>query len=199
METIIFNIEPDLLRACQPVMSKEEARYYLKGVHIVERNGSIYYEATNGHVLVQVKSHLPQDGNEFAGLDIIVPDTMVRELSKKKFVTDFGAIGDMFVPAVVEGPRISIEFPDGIFSRKLVDGTYPEIDRAIPSKASMRGHDFEFIGFNLQYLSDLAKSLKAFKGTYSAEFAITDMSGPAMMKTHGERGDWIGVIMPLRT
>lgn len=190
-----FKLQPSLLRACAPAMSTEETRFYLKGVHVFERNGELIYEATNGHFLIRITSSLEQD-DDVNGLNIIIPDFFVKELAKPSFLKGFGVIGEEWIDAVVEAQTLSIEMPDGIASNKLVDGTFPNIDAVMPShkKGINASPD---MGLNLEYLAKIGKSAKIFD-SYVSNIAINDNSGPIYFEKIAERGKWEAVLMPAR-
>lgn len=190
-----FNIEPHLLRVCAPAMSNEESRYYLKGVHIFERDGKVIYEATNGHFLIRVTSDMEQ-GEECKGLDIILSDFMVNTLDASKFLKGFGAIGVDYVPAIVEAQTIHVEMPDGIATNKLVEGTFPQTDHIIPRHR--RGvKDCPILALNMEYFSKIAKSAKDFHSN-NVEIAISENIGPVYFYQRGDQATWEAVLMPVR-
>jgi DNA polymerase III sliding clamp (beta) subunit (PCNA family) len=190
-----FQIEPKLLRACAPAMGNEEIRYYLCGVHVFERNGEVFYEATDGHRLIRVKSHVEQQ-EDVTGLNIIVPAFFVKNVSSKKFVNEYGLDDLQWVDAVVDAQTLRLEFLNGVVSTKLIDGTFPNADAVIPEKTG--GLDAPEIGFNLKYMADFAKSLKELSQP-DAAWSFTDASGPCVLKKNTEFGEWLGVLMPTRT
>lgn len=190
-----FRLQPSLLRSCAPAMSTEETRYYLKGVHVFEKNGSLIYEATNGHILIRITASLEQE-NDCSGINIIIPDFFVKEIVKPSFLKGFGIIGMEYVDAVIDGQTIILELPEGTASNKLVDGTFHDCESVMP-KHRKGLNATEDISFNLEYMAHLAKSAKCFEG-YNAHLAIQDACAPTYFEKHGDRGHWQGVIMPVR-
>ena len=190
-----FRLQPSLLRSCAPAMSTEETRYYLKGVHVFEKSGSLIYEATNGHMLIRVTASLEQE-EDVAGLNVIIPDFFVKEIVKTSFLKGFGVIGLEYVDAVIDGQTIILEMPEGTASNKLVDGTFPDCDNVMP-KHTKGLNAIEDISFNLEYMARLAKSAKCF-GDYTAHMAIQDASGVSYFEKTGERGLWQAALMPVR-
>lgn len=190
-----LKLMPQMLKVCAPAMSTEQTRYYLMGVHVFEKNGDIVYEATNGHFLIRCTSMLEQD-DDLKGLDIIIPDFFVKEISKPSFLKGFGVIGELYLDATIEAQTISVEMPGGVASNKLVDGTFPSIDAVMPShqKGVKACADF---ALNLEYLSKIGKSAKAFDG-FTAHLAINDNSGPIYFEKIGELGKWQAALMPVR-
>lgn len=191
-----FKLQPSMLKSCAPAMSTEETRYYLMGVHVFERNGQMIYEATNGHILVRCTATLEQE-NDFSGLNIIIPDFLVKELSKPSFLKGFGCIGGEYVDAVLDGCMLNIEMPNGIASNKIIDGTYPDTDNVFPQKKS-GVNEMADLGFNTEYLSRIAKSAKAFNGSFICKVSATDASSPVYFTQNGDRGEWEALLMPCR-
>lgn len=190
-----FRLQPALLRSCAPAMSTEETRYYLKGVHVYEKDGDLVYEATNGHIVVRIESNLEQEG-DCIGLNVIIPDFFVKEIAKPSFLKGFGVIGQEYVDAVIDGQTIILELPDGTASNKLVDGTFPDVESVMPThRKGLEAVDD--IVFNLEYFSRLSKSAKAFD-SFSAHMAICSNDGPSYFEKIGERGHWQAAIMPMR-
>lgn len=192
-----FNIEPKILKSCVPAMSKEESRSYLMGIHIFEKDGSLVYEATNGHLLISVVSKLEQEEN-ITGLNIIVPDFLVKELSKPAFLKGFNCVGVEYLTAVVEAQTISIEMPGGIFSKKLIDYDYPDTSKLAPKNPTCRELDFDTIGLNVKYMADIEKSLKAL-GSSKAKISFGgNTEAVSFNNNDNEIGEWKALLMPLR-
>lgn len=190
-----LKLQPTLLRACAPAMSTEETRYYMKGVHVAVKDGKTIYEATNGHFLIRCTSLLEQEPDA-DGLDIIIPDFFVKELSKPAFLKGFGVIGELFVDAVVEAQTISVEMPEGIASNKLIDGTFPNVELVMPKHTKGINATPDF-ALNLEYLSKISKSAKAFE-SYVSHIAINDNTSPVYFEKHGDLGRWEAALMPTR-
>lgn len=167
------------------------------GVHIRSKEGRILYEATNGHMLIKIESNLQQD-DDLQDFDIIVPATMVRQLSNKAFLQGLGDPGSAWHTAVISGQSLQIECLDGLYQQKLIDGTFPETENVVPKNATFKGKEFEALGFNINYVAALARSVKIFSKSFSAEFAPTDHTGPATFRSVCDRGSWLGVLMPIR-
>ena len=198
-ETKTFKLEPHLLRACAPAMSTDETRYYLNGVHVFESDGKMIYEATNGHILIRVESVNEQEDENIEGIDIIIPDFFVKEISKPKFLKGFGCIGLEWVDAVIDCQTINIEMPNGVVSNKLIDGTFPETDKVIPKKGSCRDLTFDSIGLNLGYLSKIDKSIKAMGMTVAETVFGNDNKSAVRFDAYSpEKGRWTALQMPAR-
>jgi DNA polymerase-3 subunit beta len=108
-------------------ISTEETRYYLNGIylHAPEDAKVLRGVATDGHRLARVDVPLPQGGEQIPG--VIVPRKTVLEVYK--------------LIEGLEGPveiglsetRIRFSFDAIVLTSKLIDGTFPDYQRVIPS------------------------------------------------------------------
>ena len=110
-------------------ISTEETRYYLNGIylHVAEREGVdvLRAVATDGHRLASVEVPLPEGASGMPG--VILPRKTVTEL--RKLIDE---IGDDVTIALSE-TKIRFSFDDAVMSSKLIDGTFPDYARVIPS------------------------------------------------------------------
>ena len=117
-------------------ISTEETRYYLNGIylHAAERNGTpvLRAVATDGHRLASVEGPLPKGAEGMPG--IIVPRKTVSELHR--LIED--TVDDVAVE--LSETKIRFTFDSVILTSKLIDGTFPDYERVIPS-----GNDKELI------------------------------------------------------
>ncbi len=110
-------------------ISTEETRYYLNGIylHAAERDGApvLRAVATDGHRLASVEGPLPANAEGMPG--VIVPRKTVGELRK--------LIEETVDEVAVELSETKIRFTfDGVtLTSKLIDGTFPDYERVIPS------------------------------------------------------------------
>lgn len=110
-------------------ISTEETRYYLNGIflHVADDGGLpvLKAAATDGHRLARVTVPRP-DGAE-AMPDVIVPRKCVGELRKLLDEVD-GSIG-----VSLSGSKIRFDLGQAILTSKLIDGTFPDYSRVIPT------------------------------------------------------------------
>lgn len=110
-------------------ISTEETRYYLNGIylHAVSGEGgtALRAVATDGHRLARVEMPLPDGAAEMPG--VIVPRKTVNEL--RKLIDETG--GDVDIS--LSDTKIRFAFDDAILTSKLIDGTFPDYERVIPS------------------------------------------------------------------
>jgi DNA polymerase III subunit beta len=110
-------------------ISTEETRYYLNGIflHAAQREGIdvLRAVATDGHRLASVEIPLPEGAAGMPG--VIVPRKTVAELRK---------LADETVESIriaVSETKIRFAFDDVVLSSKLIDGTFPDYERVIPT------------------------------------------------------------------
>ncbi|MDF7777463.1 DNA polymerase III subunit beta [Sphingomonas sp. AOB5] len=109
-------------------ISTEETRYYLNGIfwHVSdEATPVLKAAATDGHRLARVTVARP-DGAE-AMPDIIIPRKCVGELRKLLDEVD-GSVG-----VSMSNSKIRFDLGQAILTSKLIDGTFPDYSRVIPT------------------------------------------------------------------
>ncbi|URW75690.1 DNA polymerase III subunit beta [Sphingomonas donggukensis] len=110
-------------------ISTEETRYYLNGIflHVSDDAGQpvLKAAATDGHRLARVTVARP-DGAD-AMPDVIVPRKCVGELRKLLDEVD-GSVG-----VSLSGSKIRFDLGQAILTSKLIDGTFPDYSRVIPT------------------------------------------------------------------
>ncbi|MCG8547103.1 MAG: DNA polymerase III subunit beta [Alphaproteobacteria bacterium] len=110
-------------------ISTEETRYYLNGIylHMLEADGAevLRAVATDGHRLARVELPLPDGAAGIPG--IIVPRKTVNEL--RKLIDETSEV----VELALSDSKIRFAFDDVTLTSKLIDGTFPDYDRVIPT------------------------------------------------------------------
>ncbi|MEE2981220.1 MAG: DNA polymerase III subunit beta [Pseudomonadota bacterium] len=110
-------------------ISTEETRYYLNGIYlhaVTDRDtGNLRAVATDGHRLSRVDVALPDGAAGMPG--IIVPRKAVTEL--RKLIDEF----DSDVAVSLSETKIRFAFDEVVLTSKLIDGTFPDYNRVIPS------------------------------------------------------------------
>ena len=111
-------------------ISTEETRYYLNGIYLHGTGdngaGSLRAVATDGHRLSRVDVALPDGAGGMPG--VIVPRKTVTEL--RKLIDEFD--GDVAIS--LSETKIRFAFEDVVLTSKLIDGTFPDYDRVIPTE-----------------------------------------------------------------
>jgi len=128
-----FQISADdlkrLIKKTRFAISTEETRYYLNGIYIhakeVDGTKVMRAVATDGHRLARVEMPLPEGASGMKG--VIIPRKAVLEVDKLLE----GAEGS--VDVALSETRIRFAFNAIVVTSKLIDGTFPDYERVIPS------------------------------------------------------------------
>ena len=118
-----------LIDRTQFAISTEETRYYLNGIyfHAVEEGGRLKLRAvaTDGHRLARAQIEAPSGCEGMPG--IIVPRKAVGEI--QKLVEDPESVAT----AELSETKIRVSVGNVILTSKLIDGTFPDYNRVIPT------------------------------------------------------------------
>ncbi len=110
-------------------ISTEETRYYLNGVYFHVADGEtgkvMRAVATDGHRLARVDDVLPGGAEAMPG--VIVPRKTVGEL--RKLLED----DEAEIAVSVSETKIRFATPEITLTSKVIDGTFPDYSRVIPS------------------------------------------------------------------
>jgi DNA polymerase-3 subunit beta len=115
-------------------ISTEETRYYLNGVYMHAADtvdGKVLRcVATDGHLLARIDATLPPGAADMPG--VIVPRKTVGEL--RKLLDD----DDMQIAVSVSETKIRFATPEITLTSKVIDGTFPDYTRVIPTGNTKR-------------------------------------------------------------
>jgi len=115
-------------------ISTEETRYYLNGVymHVADAEGAkvLRCVATDGHRLARIDAPLPEGAAAMPG--VIVPRKTVGEL--RKLLEDDATE----VTVSVSETKVRFATPDITLTSKVIDGTFPDYSRVIPTGNARR-------------------------------------------------------------
>lgn len=106
-------------------ISTEETRYYLNGIFLHVADDMLKAAATDGHRLARVTVPRPEGAEAMP--DVIVPRKCVAELRKLLDEVD-GSVG-----VSLSGSKIRFDLGAAILTSKLIDGTFPDYSRVIPT------------------------------------------------------------------
>jgi len=110
-------------------ISTEETRYYLNGIylHATQSNGVkvLRAVATDGHRLARVEMPLPAGADNIPG--VILPRKTVLEV--RKLLDETQAT----ISVSLSETRVRFAVDDVVLTSKLIDGTFPDYERVIPS------------------------------------------------------------------
>lgn len=118
-----------LIEKTRFAISTEETRYYLNGIylHVTEHDGAnvLRAVATDGHRLARVEVPSPDGAAGMPG--IIIPRKAVLEVHK--LMEDV----DEAIEVSLSETKIRFTFDSVVLTSKLIDGTFPDYERVIPS------------------------------------------------------------------
>lgn len=121
-----------LLDKTKFAISTEETRYYLNGIFLHEKEGKLVAVATDGHRLATMRFDAPEGTAGMPG--VIIPRKTVAEIRK---LVD---VAESDVKVSLSDTKISFEFGEADVISKIIDGTFPEYEKVIPS-----GNDKEMV------------------------------------------------------
>ena len=120
----------DVIDRTQFAVSTEETRYYLNGLYIHAKTEGetkvLRIVATDGHRLACVESPLPAGAEKMNG--VIIPRKTVAEIRK---LLDDSKTENVSISLSENKIRFMLE--DITLTSKLIDGTYPDYERVIPT------------------------------------------------------------------
>jgi DNA polymerase III sliding clamp (beta) subunit (PCNA family) len=176
------------IKSLQPFISKEETRYYLKGIFIESIKGAEYanFVATDGHKLCVMKLdvHPLKDNNE--NISTIVPTSAIKVILQMLK----GEKSDVFVVLRFDGARkVIVDLLNKKAEFRCIDGNFPDYRKVIPDG------DAKFtIGLQKEQAKEAAKAVTMNKGKEAMVWHLVDENSP--IKMVGENK--IVVVMPTR-
>lgn len=118
-----------LIDKTQFAISTEETRYYLNGIFLhaagTAKAATLRAVATDGHRLAQVEMALPKGASGMPG--VIIPRKTVGEV--QRLIED----NDAAVTIELSQGKIRFTIGDVVLTSKLIDGTFPDYGRVIPT------------------------------------------------------------------
>ncbi len=116
-----------LIEKTRFAISTEETRYYLNGIylHAPEDAPVLRGVATDGHRLAHIEVPLPQGAAGMPG--VIMPRKAALEVLK--LIED----GEGAVEVALSDSKIRFALGEIVLTSKLIDGTFPDYQRVIPS------------------------------------------------------------------
>ncbi len=106
-------------------VSVEETRYNLNGIYLHQKDNALVAVATDGHRLACTRQNLPEGAEKMPG--VIIPRKTINELTKllSENPADVGIS--------LSANQIRFQMGDIELSSRLIDGTYPEYEKVIPT------------------------------------------------------------------
>ncbi|SER29492.1 DNA polymerase-3 subunit beta [Nitrosomonas sp. Nm51] len=146
----------NLLNNVQYAIAEQDIRYFLNGVLLSVENGELITVGTDTHRLAFASTQI--QSNE-VNLSVILPRKTVIELLK--------LLKDDKTPVSIEifSKRVILSFSNIVLLSKVIDGKYPNFNRAIPTQND-KTFDLDRLSFLhvLQRVSILSNSNELLKG-----------------------------------
>ena len=119
-----------LINKCQYAISREETRYYLNGVFLHEIDGKLRMVATDGHRLARIETNAPEGSKDLKG--VIIPRKTILEI--KRIIDQ----QEDEVEIKLADNKIIFILPNIKIISKLIDGTFPDYEQAIPDNNNIK-------------------------------------------------------------
>jgi DNA polymerase-3 subunit beta len=117
-----------LLNAGAFAISTDETRYYLNGVYLHPAGDRLVAVATDGHRLARCSCPLPAGAEAMTPL--LIPRKTCAELGR-------GAKGETTARLEASDSKVRVVLGDRRLTSKLIDGTFPDYGRVIPTDAAV--------------------------------------------------------------
>lgn len=117
------------LERVRPAISTDETRFYLGGIFVHAAGDGLRFAATDGHRLHVQEMALDEVGD---WPPVIVPTAAITLLLAALAKAD-----DEIVAVACDGREISFAFDTIVLRSRLIDGTYPDYSRVIPSSCDV--------------------------------------------------------------
>jgi DNA polymerase III subunit beta len=157
------------MKKAQFAISTEETRYYLNGVYLHVLGKELLAVATDGHRLAKVIMEAPAGAKGMPG--VIVPRKTVSQLIQ------LGA-GVESIGVALSDKRIKFDFGATVLSSKVIDGTFPDYSRVVPTGNTKvatidRGAAFGAVSRVSTVSSERGRAVKfAFNGATELELSV---------------------------
>jgi DNA polymerase-3 subunit beta len=193
-------------------ISSEETRYYLMGIFLHVADDKLKAAATDGHRLARVTVDRPEGADGMP--DVIIPKKCVVEL--RKLLDEVDGTAEVSLSPT----KIRFGLGSAVLTSKLIDGTFPDYNRVIPTAndkllrldpkitlsvtspenglaveeiAADYGSDNIEIGFNARYLMDILAQIEG----DTVEVHLADAAAPTLLR-ESDKSNALYVLMPMR-
>lgn len=166
----------DVIDRTQFAASTEETRYFLNGLYIHPKDEGetkvLRIVATDGHRLACVESPLPEGAENMQG--VILPRKTVAEI--RKLLDDTTAES---VQISLSDSKVRFTLEDVTLASKLIDGTYPDYERVIPtSNNKILELSVKTLATAVDRVSVVAEKTRAIKMIANKNHVIVTTSSP---------------------
>jgi len=152
-------------------ISTEETRYYLNGIYLHAASGeegpTLRAVATDGHRLARAEVTLPDGAAGIPG--VIIPRKTVAEVRKLIDETE----GEITI--ALSETKLKFAFADAELTSKLIDGTFPDYERVIPT-----GND-KVLDVNCKSFAQAVDRVSAISSEKSRAIKLSLVAGTATL------------------
>ena len=115
-----------LIQRTQFAMAQQDVRFYLNGMLLQLRPGTLNVVTTDGHRLALARYEMPDEPSSDQSADLIIPRKSIQELARL-----LGQVDGNVVLHFSQG-QIRVQVDRLRLTSKLIDGRFPEYERVIP-------------------------------------------------------------------
>lgn len=182
-QSIVMDLDAFKVRLALPFAARNDVRYYLNGLHIVQEPAGVSVQASNGHVALMV----PDDGGTTDVSRIILLSPAAKAYLKEPNRVRCTSDGTVFI-SDKSGVVLHIE-PDGI-----INATYPDLSKSIGNLADYKPGLSK--AFDADYIGLVYTAAKVADPAYRRlMFYTREGEGAPILFA---MKDAIGALMPLR-
>jgi len=126
-----------MLETVSIAISTEETRYYLNGIcmRFAEHENELHFVATDGHRMVRFAMEPPAGAERVSQSGVIIPRKTATELHR--LLKRKGCSDEITITVSATGVAFLVG-DDVLIESKLVDGTFPDYGRVMPSRSTNR-------------------------------------------------------------
>lgn len=186
--------QPELVRVAAMFVSTEETRYYLNGVYFCKaKRGGVYIISTDGH---RMSIGYDAKGKIDKPATIRFPVEFLKHLTPKREIIMLHIDGLLASIVAVDKKGKPDKKAVAVCSTVVIDGTYPEWRRVVPTADDLtRCHG----SFSTKYLADYKAVLTALGIGGVGPVNIVGATPDSPHRVHISGVDnWFGVLMPMR-
>ena len=158
--SIILNCEA--INAVLPALSKKNISFRLQGVHIEDKEDMRIYTATDGRILLRVKTLLGADEERLEKNYILKID---KPFGKKNYAADF---------IVIDEKTAILKSNFETKTAEILDAQYPDVSRAIPADDTPEAKEYAVFD------PDLLKKVNTFLDGKNFKPQMKSANSPAM-------------------
>lgn len=159
-------------------VSTKPSQYCLNGIHVYDKDGFRYYEATNGHICFRVRDSIEEDS--------LPADYIVEIKSPIKTKLKYGEL-------VLADKDTAVIKADTKCAFDIIDCTFPDIEPLIPKNREFAS---EYTMFDPDYLEKLAKAFGSI-GILQKRPIQENRKYPALWEWEDDNSQYSALLMPL--